>query len=63
MAAYRLNFRRAVPISVVATDTNRMRLSRSFRKTTPIITAKTTLVSRNADTKASGATVMAQMAS
>src|SRR5215468_1340722 len=44
-------------------DASRARRSRSCRKTTPMTTAKTMLVSRRADTRAMGASVSAQMMS
>ena len=51
-----------VPARVVSVEANRVRLNRSCRKTTPIITANTVLVSRSAETIATGAKVNAQMA-
>jgi hypothetical protein len=61
--AYRLSLRIVVPISVVAIDANRAKFNRSFKATTPMITANTIPVSRSAETNASGASVSPQMTS
>jgi hypothetical protein len=58
---YRLSLSRVVPTRVSAIDARRARLTRSFRNTTPMMTAKTMPVSRRAETMASGARLSAQM--
>ena len=58
---HRLSLSRAVPIRVSAIDARRARFTRSFRNTTPMMTAKTMPVSRKAETKASGARLSAHM--